>query len=241
MISNLLTNITKANTSTINFCEHDNYNNYFYEIYNTFSSLTFTFFGIYGLFKYKKRIDYSIRMQNILYIMLIFVGLLSAYFHAVLSEFSHVMDIISISMILSTSMYNLKMIKKNNQQNYFEIGFEYGIEMMLYVFLAFTMPILHIIMEFYYGYTLHNLIENMINNFKLNNTENNIIKFHKLKETFYNCKFYFVLSICFWILDSFLCELLFGYHFHWIFHILISYVAYQLISIIETFCENEIQ
>jgi hypothetical protein len=235
MISKYLKDIIAANTSLVNFCEHDNKDGYIYEYYNTLSSLSFTLFGIYGIITNKKN-NYICRVKYTLYMMLIFVGILSAYYHAALSEFSHTMDIVSISMILSTSMYSLRKILVTDKSEFEEYinSFRYGIEMMLYTFLAFTMPILHIMAEFYNGYVLKNVLEKAIDDIKCKNLlpEN---KFLILCKKYTRCRMLFVLSFIFWIIDYFLCEFLNGYHFHFIFHILIAYVAYELIDLLNYF------
>lgn len=232
MTSKYISYISSSNTSEINFCEPDRNDGFAFEFYNTMSSLIFVILGIYGV---------KVNMQTnklILYYMLIVVGILSAYYHAFMSELSHIMDIMSISMILSTSVYCIEKselkIKKIELNEDFIIGIRYGIEMMIYTILAFISPSFHIIMEFYEGYRLKQIIENKINYLKLNKLLNNNDLFNLILK--YNiCRWTFIISVILWMIDFFLCELLNGYHLHWIFHIMIAIMSYNLISILDYF------
>jgi Ceramidase len=234
MISKYLLPITTANTSEVNFCEADNPNGYFYEYYNTMSSLTFVILGYYGI-RTNKKIQ-----KVILYNMMILVGLLSAYYHAVISELSHIMDIVSITMILLTSRYTIERspyILKGPQEDY-NIGIKYGFTMMLYTFFAFTSPVLHIAMEFYEGFKLKQLIEDKIMSFRLEETLSKT-DIDNMSRKYMICRLLFIFGLIMWFFDHFLCEWLFGYHMHWIFHITIAFMSYGLIGLLDYFYKDQ--
>ncbi len=230
MASTFLSRIILSNSTNINFCEPDNNYGFVFECYNTMSSLCFVILGVYGV---KSNTQFN---KLILYYMLIIVGLLSAYYHAILSEFSHIMDIMSISMILSTSVYCIEKTSFNKKTEIedFIVGLRYGIEMMIYSILAFISPSLHIIMEFYEGYKLKQLFEKRINDIKINKFLNDD-EINKLYKKYNICKWTFISSVILWMIDYFLCELLDGYHLHWIFHILIAIMSYNLINLLDYF------
>jgi hypothetical protein len=228
MTSTFLSEIIKSNTTNINFCEPDNPNGFVFEYFNTMSSLVFVILGIYGV-KSNEQLN-----KIILYYILIAVGLLSAYYHAVISELSHIMDILSISMILSTSVYCIEKssFNKKTQQEDFIIGIRYGIEMLIYTILAFISPLFHIIMEFYEGYRLKQIVEKRIYDIKINKILNDN-ETNKLIQKYNICKWTFITSIILWMIDYFLCDLLNGYHLHWIFHIMIAIMSYNLIELLD--------
>src|SRR5579872_4057098 len=131
MFSKYILNSTIAGSSELDFNEPNDYEGYVFEIYNTMSSLLFVIFGLYGFINnyYIKNIRNNIRKQ-VLHMIMIFVGIFSAAFHACVSEFTHVLDIISISVILSTSVYIIRMASADdNTDEYFMIGFRYAIEL----------------------------------------------------------------------------------------------------------------
>ncbi len=63
--------------------------------------------------------------------------------------------------------------------------------------------------------------------------KNNILENVNLMDKYFNIKKYFGLSLFFWIIDYFLCKDIQPYHTHWIFHILIGYVSYQVITLLK--------
>jgi len=268
MFSNFFSHISAHNTSQVNFCEWDNEHGYFYEFYNTLSSLAFSLFGLYGLYKnnnggwkniihqlkqlgnnmliYEYEHNFSqvpINKQrklaiNILYLILIFVGFLSAYFHAVLSEFSHAMDIISISLILSTSKFLLSINPNNNNSNFENLifGLRYGTELFVYTVIAFTMPSFHILLEFIDGFNLKHLIEKNIQNISTNKKNiYNSTQILNIQIEYNRSSKLFSWGLIAWIIDFFLCDYLGGYHTHWIFHTLIAWMSYLLIDLIKYF------
>ena len=108
-------NFFQIGKSQVNFCEPDFYVFGVGEFYNVLSSFAIVFFGLYGLYKInfapgpgpvKTKIIVSPGL-NILYLLLVLIGLGSVYFHYELSPFAHWVDIIFISMILLYSQYIL--------------------------------------------------------------------------------------------------------------------------------------
>ena len=75
------------------WCEQNYiWSSYIAEMWNTISSLSYIFLGLYGLSKYNKLKWYN----NINYISLIFVGIGSTIFHSTLSRFGQILDELSI-------------------------------------------------------------------------------------------------------------------------------------------------
>jgi hypothetical protein len=219
--------------SAVNFCEYDSYWIGMGEPWNVFSSLVIIFFGIYGLYnvncKLINLVNNLIKKEkkiqlNILYSLLAFIGLGSAFFHLKLSQFAHWIDIILISIILIFSNYVL-----SSNQNKLKNKLKYFLLLLIHFLTSIYIPQVHIFFLFATGFCIKNKIEDKI---KLYNS----IQFHtdnKLKNKYLLIKKIFILSLGFWILDYFGCILLSPYHVHWIFHILIGFISYQIIIFIK--------
>lgn len=192
--------------SAVNFCENDIFLYGIAEPYNVISSLAISLFGIYGLVK-----ESSIKYQ-ILYSLLLLIGLGSAYFHSQLTEFSHWVDIIFISCILVFSLWCI-----NDSKNIIVYTLFSGLHLITSIFL----PVIHIFILFATGFMIHSIIS-----FKINKLEDYI-----LLDNYRVIKYIFYASLVCWIIDYFCCNYISPYHVHWIFHILIGYVAYKIIKL----------
>lgn len=174
-------------------------------------------------------------ISSILYCVLILIGIFSIYFHAMLSTFSHMLDIMSISLIIATGIYCLSKTQDNISPHIETIlGLKYGFKLLLYTAIAFIAPFLLIILQFADGFILSEILGKKINNL----VEKDLID-HDLKKSIVRkykiCKLFFVTSMILWMIDYFLCDYLDGYHLHFIFHILIAYVGYILIDLYQYF------
>lgn len=228
----------KVGSSVVNFCEEDIIDNIFIEKINTITSLAFVFYGLYGLCEIGLKNDIIHHYANInnkkicrqhlviLYLLLIGVGLGSTYFHSSLSEWSHWIDIIFISMILLTSSYYLNMLLDNNINIY-----KYVLWICIYIASSLLIPSIHIFLLFINGFYIWRKIDNCLKIFK--NNYKLISVYNKLIKSYTQIKQYFLLGLLFWILDYFGCYYIKPLHTHWIFHLLLAFVAYKAISISE--------
>jgi hypothetical protein len=190
--------------SLVNFCENDIYLYGIGEPYNVISSLFISLFGICGL------IGEKVKRYQILYTLLLLIGLGSVYFHSELTEFSHWVDIILISCILVFSLWCI-----DDNKNIIS----YTLFFMLHIITSILFPVFHLFILFITGFIIHSIISHKIIN--LGNTF--------LIMDYVIIRFIFYLSIVFWIIDYVCCEYISPYHTHWIFHILIGYVAFKII------------
>lgn len=226
--------------SQVNFCEPDFYILGIGEMWNVLSSFIMVFLGLYGIhiinfrppiqdnLKYfgKKKIN-----QNILYSLLVFVGMGSVYFHSELSPFAHWVDIIFISMILLYSQYILSW---NLGSNIFHHTAKYFGLFLGHFLTSIYIPQIHIFLLFGTGFVVKNLIEYKIDKaiylYESTDPDKLIKKYNLIKKCF-------TLALIFWIIDYFGCGFISPYHVHWIFHILIGYVAYKIIGLKKYLCE----
>lgn len=228
--------------SAVNFCEPDTYIFGIGEPWNVLSSLIIVFFGLYGLYNVNYRLiiqNYNLidsnsyefnnslsnkHQSNILYGLLSCIGLGSMFFHSQLSPFAHWVDIIFISIMLVYSQYILSPFKKLlfNKLKYLGL-------MILHLLTSIYVPQIHIFLLFGTGFVIKNRIEYKI---QLNSiTESNCID--KLEKKYWWIKKYFCLGLILWIIDYFFCPLILPYHIHWIFHIFIGLVAYEIIKLVK--------
>ncbi len=219
--------------SQVNFCEPDFCTFGIGEIWNVLSSFIMVFFGLYGIYKINfkshyqdnKHLKRSLINLNILYLLLVLVGLGSVYFHSELSPFAHWVDIIFISMILLYSQYilswNLNINILQHQIKYFGL-------LLGHFITSIYIPQVHIFLLFGAGFVVKNLIEYKIDKevYLSKSSDSN-----KLVKDYNSVKKYFTLALIFWIIDYFGCRFITPYHVHWIFHILIGYVSYKIIGL----------
>jgi hypothetical protein len=230
--------------SKVNFCEQDFYINGIGEIFNVLSSFIMVFLGFYGIYKINftsvKNIakkqdfgifpeiftnDYAKTNLNILYILLVLVGLGSVYFHWKLSLFAHWIDIIFISIILLYSQYNLSL---NLNSNIFKHKIKYLGLFLGHFITSIYIPQIHIFLLFGTGFVVKNLIEYKIDKqIYLSESTNS----NELVKKYMSIKKYFTIALVLWIIDYFGCKFIGPYHVHWIFHILIGYVSYKIIGL----------
>jgi len=207
MINSYIYDLFERNSSKIDFCEINNYDSEYIEYNNTISSYVFCFFGIIIFMNnliYSKRINY----KKINYSILLFnIGLFSAYFHATLSEFGHIMDVMAIWFLLLYVDYIL--FKKNMK--------DIIIIILLNINISLIIPFLCIVLLFIYGFYINNKLNNSLINKNIYNT----------------CKILFFISLVFWILDFHFCDYLQNNYMptHFIFHIIIAFMAYKLSNI----------
>jgi hypothetical protein len=226
--------------SLVNFCEPDKFIYGLGEIWNVLSSFVIVFFGLYGLINVilHNRFNSNININNynknkfnsiILYLLLTFVGFGSVYFHAKLSPFAHWVDIIFISIILLYSQY---ILITNNNTNKFKSKFKHILLFCLHFAISIYYPQLHLFLLFGTGFSLKNLIEYKID--VLNVLVKKSIN-QELMQKYNLIKKYFIISLIFWIIDYFGCEIILPYniHVHWIFHIFIGLVAYKIIGLVK--------
>jgi hypothetical protein len=243
--SNFLLNFEKG-TSLVNFCESDVLTTDYVEYFNTWSSLAISIFGLIGIFKilytdelvniFKKYQDITLgkeyirtskKNRYVLNSILVLIGLGSFYFHSELSVFAHWVDIIFISIILILSdKYLDNIIDKRRIYTYYLFG-------LVHLLTSIYIPSIHIFMQFLSGYfivkkidkTLKILEEKSKKNYDINQIYLSVVKKYN------NIKIVFVTSVILWIIDYFLCKFIHPYHLHWIFHIGIGYVGYQIIDL----------
>lgn len=227
-------------SSPVNFCEPDLYYMNLGEFYNTITSFFILLAGIYGIYKLTK-IDKNYLKKNLyineitdstlkiyknhsfnLYSLLCFVGIGSIYFHSKLSEFSHWVDIIFISLILLLSDYYLNKIDNKLDKSY------YIMLLIVHILSSIFAPSIHIFFLFITGINIKKKL-----NENLNRLENSIesSSFNKIEKKFNNISKLFLLSKLLWIIDYLGCEYINGYHLHWIFHILIAIISYKIIKL----------
>jgi hypothetical protein len=236
-------------TSLVNFCEVDNYHSLFVEFYNTVSSSSFIFFGLYGIYKLynntnpdtassstgynfadtlennKVKLQKIYNIQINLYIILIIIGIFSIYFHATMSEFAHFVDIISISFILLLSMYYLEVITENN--NVYKNS-KYIIMTLMHLLTCLLIPHIHIFLLIIIGFNIKKKLTRIIDD-----SPKKLVSKISLTNDFKFIKKLFLITLFIWSLDYFGCNYLYGYHLHFIFHILISYISYNVIHLIK--------
>jgi hypothetical protein len=153
------------------------------------------------------------------------IGLGSIYFHYELSPFAHWVDIIFISMILLYSQYTLTYKTKTN---IFQHNIKYFGLFLTHLMTSIYIPQIHIFLLFGSGFVVKNLIEYKIDKHTclIQNFNSN-----KLVGKYKSVKRFFILSLGLWIIDYFGCEFIKPFHVHWIFHILIGFVSYKIISL----------
>jgi hypothetical protein len=233
-------------SSPVNFCEPDLYYYNIGEYYNTLTSFFIFFGGLYGYYRMqnikKENIEkeYNIEIKNSsvnkfrehsknLYLLLMGVGLGSVYFHSKMSEFSHWVDIIFISMTLLLSDYYIEKNRNNDNKFYYKCLF------ILHLISSIKYPSIHIFLQFMCGYNIKLKITNQLKVLKLGR-EHPLYNFYKSLNKKYNLiSKLFLLSKIFWVIDYFGCDYLYGYHTHWIFHILIALVSYMIIDLNKIF------
>jgi hypothetical protein len=194
--------------SSINFCENDVFLYGIGEPYNVLSSLVITFLGMYGL------LIETIFEYQILYTLLLLIGLGSAYFHSKLTEFSHWVDIIIISCILVFSLWCIDETKNI---------IKYILLFILHLITSIFYPVIHVFILFITGFIVHYVIS-----YKINNNINQI----SLND-YKTIKYLFYLSLICWIIDYACCYYINPFHTHWIFHILIGIVSYKIINLVK--------
>ena len=180
-------------SSSVNFCESDFFYKNIGEPFNVISSLAISLFGFYGLYKLSKINDNRLLtykyLAKILYTILIFIGFGSMYFHLELSEFSHWVDIILISLILIFSNYCLEL-----NYNNILIKIKYLIIFFIHLFSSLKTPSMHIFLQFITGFYIQNQIENKII-MLINTIPNNI--YLQIMNDYYKIKYYFMLGLFF--------------------------------------------
>lgn len=224
--------------SAVNFCEQDLFICGIGEIWNVQSSFIMVGFGLYGLYNVRYKFDKEYNListhvktkLNVLYTLLSFVGLGSAFFHAHLSPFAHWIDIIFISLILVYSQYILSdsqyiLSDSNKLLN----KFRYIIFILIHIITSIYIPQFHIFLLFGTGFNIKKSIEYRIDaKFNLIQSYN----YNQLTNKYLLIKKYFVCALIFWIIDYFGCIFITPYHVHWIFHILIGIVSYKIIDFV---------
>jgi len=222
-------------SSEVNFCELDNNSN-IVEFYNTISSFCFIIFSIIGiseLFNEKELINISkkhrivfdndkiketIEQRIVLYIILIFIGIFSIYFHATMSAFSHFVDIISISVLIITSLYY---ITPSDKTNYKKI--KYILLFIFHLMMCLFLPSIEIFLQFIVGFYIKQIsdlkIKKICKTLEIKNIKEYSVLTEYLKNKYNNVKLIFLGSLLCWFPDYFLCKYLCGYHTHFIFQI----------------------
>lgn len=233
-------------SSLVNFCEKDIYNTLIVEKFNTWSSLVISLMGLIGILKilysdelvnvFKKHSDISLkpeliveskRYRYILNLILIIIGLGSMYFHSENSQFSHWVDIIFISIILIMSDYYLdNMFKRKVILLNWILG-------SIHLITSLYIPSIHIFMQFATGFMIVRKINNYVK--KLKDKGNDIYDIQeiskKLEKKYFKIKLVFYLSLILWIIDFFGCSYIYPFHTHWLFHIGIGWVGYEIIDL----------
>ena len=201
-------------SSTIDWCEENFvYSPYIAEFYNSISNVFYIFIYYIGLYSVKN--IYCKDYDKKLFSMLLFTGYCSFYFHATLSLFGQIMDELCILFVLSQS---LLLLYKNDNITCYIIYF-------LTIILTFCMlffPQMNIPILFSYGL------------FMWKNVEDKLVIYKKDKMVLWkNTKILFFVSLIFWVIDKFLCDVwpisLLYLHAWW--HILICITGYYAIFI----------
>ncbi len=238
-------------SSLVNFCEPDLHHMMVSEWYNTYSSLIISLFGLIGLYYLykndelldilKKNNDIEIDKKYlresklnrfVLYTQLFLIGLGSAYFHSNTSQFGHWIDIILISNILITSEMYLDNIICGKKKIVVA-----GFFLLIHLISSLCIPSIHIFFQYSIGFLLVKKINFSMKSLK-NKSENNYDitqLYHKVEKKYFQIKICFGLAVIVWLIDYFSCSLIYPYHIHWIFHILIGYTGYQTIDISKYF------
>ena len=193
---------TNYMTSSIDWCESNNvYNVNIVEMWNSFSSLFISLFGIIGINNFPET-------KN-LYYTLIPIGVSSFYFHASLSLLGQLLDEFFI-------MYSIAITSHYINNNIYNFCNKYLLACInfIQIILLFLFPELNRL--FLFGYGFYSLII-------LNHIKNNII--HESNNNIVIAENLFFLSVICWLID-FMCVFTFNFHSLW--HILIGLTGYHI-------------
>ncbi len=195
-------NAFQYNSSELNWCEFQYTKSiYIAEFWNTVTSFVLSLVGLYGLYT-------SSTVATKFYLLLIFIGLASVYFHATLSFAGQLLDELGITLIMLIANYTMY------------VGDSIGL------WLISIFGILQLIIQFTYSeynrFILFLYAILFINKFWL-----------ALKSNDKMIKWYahitvglFVSSVVCWICDFYICEKDSFLNFHGIWHILIALTSY---------------
>tara|TARA_Y100000389_G_scaffold171438_1_gene179100 strand:+ start:598 stop:1287 length:690 start_codon:yes stop_codon:yes gene_type:complete len=199
-------------SSDIDWCEQNFvYSDYIAEFYNTISNIPFIGFYYLGLYTFKH--FHCQGDDKFLYGCLLFTGISSFYFHATLSLFSQLLDEFCIIFLLANTLI---MIYKNKNIRFAIKGYTltHSIVMCYYPFI--NIPVLFMI-----GFTVWKILRDK---FK---------KYHDIsfKKYWSLAQYFFILSVCCWLIDKFLCTYTHGIQFHALWHIFSAVCAYYSILV----------
>lgn len=197
------------NSSGIKWCESEYvHDKNIIEYWNTLTSIFMAEIGLYGLLLE----DSS---SNKYYVILIFIGLSSAYFHATLSLMGQYLDELGISLMIMLGIYKLYKFKLKNDLINFKLVMAFGFTQLL---IQFTYSTMNRFFLFLYAILFINKFHVLLF------IENTRIKNYAMASLIL-----FTISVVCWICDFVLCDDI-PINFHAIWHILIGITSYVLIK-----------
>lgn len=206
-------------TSEIDWCEC-NYTikNNICEFANTVSSLSYIFLSLFGLYHLKK--IYALQTQeyiiiynffNKIYLLFLFLGIFTSYFHSTLSYSGQILDEISILLLIFTINIEskIKILKS-----------------LLFVPFMFILPSINRFLLLIFSIYRYILLCKTI---KL--TRHSVYK-NNVRQLFYTGTKYITVGVAFWITDMVFCKYLL-ISLHWLWHIYSSLALYYFIVYIQ--------
>lgn len=193
-------------SSDLKWCEYSyQYSPNIIEFWNCLTSLFISVVGLFGL-------CYSSRSARMFYLMLIFIGIASAYFHSTLSFAGQLLDELGITAMMLMANYTIY-YNDNIGLNIISIC---GIIQLL---IQFTYSKYNRFVLFLYAILF-------INKFCVGlKAKDKKTKFY----SYFSVGLFFASVVC-WICDFYVCENNTFFNFHAIWHIFIAFVAYFTIE-----------
>lgn len=223
VISIMNRSITVFHASKVDFSE-PNIDTCIVKNFNILSSLIISLYGIFALLRVVKthRNARHFLLEMFIFFNLIVVGLCSVYFHSTLCSSEHLLDIYSITCLLSSAIWIINPKRTVN----LIIG------SLISVIICLIAPEFELLVLFAKGFYIRNRINKILAQYIDSLPDNKIIK--HIKSNYKRAQCIFIVALVCWIINFFFCHYLNGIHLHFIFHGLIGHIAYQTIDTVNT-------
>ncbi|KAJ5671717.1 hypothetical protein N7507_000844 [Penicillium longicatenatum] len=236
-----------AQTSYLNFCEEDYVITRFVaEFINTFSSLIYMVFGIYGLVQLRNKQQAGLRRMS--YCGLIGVGLCSAGYHMTLKYQTQMSDELSMHLLTTPLLYRILTFQASPQRT--------KITGAILLSMFTIVMVVHMVMdEFVVHAASFGLAVWLIARYTIKMIPEQIPDLFLRKKiqrfSFFGC-FCFIFGYCVWLIDEFCCgnltqirhvvglPLAFLFEFHGWWHVFTAIGGYVAVATVDLIISGEV-